>query len=241
MLVQLIDLSHEPSVVFVVLFLLSLLASYILFKLLNSSATIKRKEWSAGGAIAGFILILFGSWYALRPSLNRRLQIVPLSIPTGFKTVSVSDVGLAIAIPPDWERKDAPTTLQFAAKHQEPNSDSAKFMLIQITPCGELPPMTSEADLPKFSSMIKELFGFMRLRGASVNDPYLGHKGSTEPASFSIPGRLLEPPQTADFVLNATVRHIFDERNGRCVLLVYPDNELGRQLSSTLNITDPLP
>src|SRR5258708_4126874 len=177
MISQLIRLSHEPPVVFVVLFFLSLVASYILFKLLDSRATIKRKGWSAGGAIAGFLLILFGSWYALKPSLSMQTPIMPLSIPRGFKAVSVSDAGIALAIPLDWERKDDAITLIFQPKHQEPNSEDAKVLYMRIQPCTELAPMTSEADLSQDKEMLKEITGLLHLRGPSVNDPYLGHKG----------------------------------------------------------------
>lgn len=46
-----------------VMFTLSLVGSVILFRFLKSSATIKKKSYQAGGAIAGFILI-YGLLYA---------------------------------------------------------------------------------------------------------------------------------------------------------------------------------
>jgi hypothetical protein len=55
------------------------------------------------------------------------------------------------------------------------------------------------------------MFGAIHLRGASINDPYLGHKGSSTPVSFNIPGNLLEPPSAKDFVLNLILRRIYDE------------------------------
>jgi hypothetical protein len=144
-------------------------------------------------------------------------------------------------MPPDWERLEAPTTLQFAPKHQEPNSENARMILVQVKPCENLPEVTSESDLPTVQSDLKEIMGMMHLRGASVNDPYLGHKGSTTPFSLTIPGHLLEPPRAKDFVFNLMVHEIYDERNGRCIELMYPDSEIGRKLSSTLNITSPSP
>jgi hypothetical protein len=238
---QLIKLSHEPAVVFVVLSLLSLVASYILFKLLDSRATIKRKGWSAGGAIAGFLLILFGSWYALKPSLSIQTPVMPLSIPTDFKAVSVSDAGVAIAIPPHWERKDDPITLRFEPKTQEPNSEDAKILFMRIQPCKELCPMTSGADLSQDNDALKEIFGLLRQRSASINDPYLGHKGSSTPVSVVIPGKWLEPTRSKDFSINLIMRQIYDERDSRCIAFMYPDTELGRQLSSTFNIASPSP
>jgi hypothetical protein len=35
------------------------------------------------------------------------------------------------------------------------------------------------------------------------------------------------------------MKEIYDERNGRCVVIGYPDSEVGRRLSSTLNIANP--
>src|SRR5689334_23171763 len=154
---QLIELSHEPPVVFVALFFLSLVASYILFKLLDSRATIRRKGWSAGGAIAGFLLILFGSWYAVKPSFSGQQRILPVSTPAGFKIISASDAGVAIAIPSDWERKDMPTTLRFEPKAQEPNSSDPKMMVIQIQACEDLRLLTSEEDLAQTKQSMKEL------------------------------------------------------------------------------------
>lgn len=52
-----------------VIFTFSLVGSIVLFRFLKSSATIKKRTYQAGGAIAGFILIYgllytsFNSWY----------------------------------------------------------------------------------------------------------------------------------------------------------------------------------
>ena len=52
-----------------VIFTFSLVGSIVLFRFLKSSATIKKRSYQAGGAIAGFILIYgllytsFNSWY----------------------------------------------------------------------------------------------------------------------------------------------------------------------------------
>lgn len=232
------SLTHDPLVAFVALFVLSLVAAYILFKLLDSRATIKRKEWSAGGAIAGFLLILFGSWWAIRPAMSAIKPVVPLFVPNGFKSESVSAAGLAIAIPQEWERKDSPLILMFAPK--VPDESNPTYMLIQVSACTKLPEMTSSEELAKVQKEIKETFGgFVSLRGPSSNDPYIGHKGSMDPIRITIPGEVLEPPRSKDVTLDMIVRNIFDERNNRCMILEYSDNELGRQMSSTLNIANP--
>jgi hypothetical protein len=53
-----------------VIFLLSLVGSYVLFHLLKSSASITNKNYSAGGAIAGFV-ILFGALFGAYNELDK--------------------------------------------------------------------------------------------------------------------------------------------------------------------------
>ncbi|MCX6276656.1 MAG: hypothetical protein NT004_00995 [Bacteroidetes bacterium] len=54
--------SH-PLVILIADFVLSLIATFVLFRFLKSSATIIKAEWRAGGAIAGFILIFSMAFY----------------------------------------------------------------------------------------------------------------------------------------------------------------------------------
>ena len=54
--------SH-PLVILIADFVLSLVATFILFHFLKSNATIIKEKWRAGGAIAGFILIFSMSFY----------------------------------------------------------------------------------------------------------------------------------------------------------------------------------
>lgn len=54
-----------------ILFSLSLLGAVILFKFFKSSAIIKNKQYQAGGAIAGFIII-FGVLYASYDNIEKR-------------------------------------------------------------------------------------------------------------------------------------------------------------------------
>jgi hypothetical protein len=118
-----------------VLFLLSLLAAYVLFKVLDSRATIRRRGWSAGGAIAGFLIILFWSWDAIRPTLAPLARTMPVSVPVGFKPLDVSDMGIAIAVPDDWERKPHPTEIFLGPKQHQQNSRDAMFIMISIQAC----------------------------------------------------------------------------------------------------------
>jgi len=56
-----------------IFFVLSLIGAIVLFKYLKSSATIKKSEYQAGGAIAGFILIyglLYTSYTSILNSSN---------------------------------------------------------------------------------------------------------------------------------------------------------------------------
>jgi len=63
-------MSFVNFIIMIVVFVgLSLLCSFILFKVLKSSATVKKKKVQLGGAIAGFVVILvlllqsFNAWY----------------------------------------------------------------------------------------------------------------------------------------------------------------------------------
>ena len=62
------------------LFACSLVAALVLFKLLQSTALIQKKEYQVGGAAAGFLLIysaLYGSYYQLqsgKADLQRHLK-----------------------------------------------------------------------------------------------------------------------------------------------------------------------
>ncbi len=231
---QVIQLCREPLAVFVTLFLISLAASYVLFKLLDSRATIKREGWSAGGAIAGFLIILFGSWFALKPAITPPTRIVPLSVPTGFKSFTASDLGLAVALPADWVRHDAPTAISFGPKL--PTMQNPMFVALQIASCSgsEGALGVTEKDLPNVSKIIESNFGMLALRGASVTDSYLGRK------SYLTPIRLfISVPGTPMPVFDGLLRSIYDDRSGRCINFMYPDSEIGKDIASTLNITSP--
>jgi hypothetical protein len=47
-----------PLVIISVLFGLSLLAAWVLFRILQSTATVKNEDYQLGGAVAGFVVIL---------------------------------------------------------------------------------------------------------------------------------------------------------------------------------------
>jgi hypothetical protein len=57
----------NPIYVVAIIFLLSLTGAYVLFKFLKSYARIQRKDYQAGGALAGFLLI----YAALYSSFDR--------------------------------------------------------------------------------------------------------------------------------------------------------------------------
>jgi hypothetical protein len=238
MIFQNIDL-HDPPVAFVMVFVLSLLAAIVLFKLLDSRATIKKKGWSAGGAIAGFLIILFGSWHELRPTLNSRRIVAPLSIPSGFRQISASDAGLALAIPGNWQRTDTPVTLSLSPRQRDPNVDHVNFMSVQTTPCEHLTLTENDSDLPAVKEALKKMMGMVTFRGTPVSEPFLGRKATMTPMAMTIPGGILDPKRKTDLVIDVVLREIYDEQNGRCVVLIYPDTDLGRQISSTLNIVAP--
>ena len=230
---------REPVPVFALVFLLSLGACWVLFQILDSRASIKGKGWSAGGAIAGFLVILFGSFYALRPFLQTIPRTMPVSTPAGYKPISVSDMGIALAVPKDWEKREVPTQILVTPSQQQPNSSDPKFLWIQLRSCSEPPSTLSEHDLSEARGPLQQMFGMVHFRGPSVSDSYLGYQASTTPVSLTFPGQVLVPPQTAELSINILLRDIYDEPNGRCILLYYPDSDMGRMLASTLNITNP--
>lgn len=63
-------------VVVTVIFLLSLIGSFVLFRFFKSMAIIKGKTYQAGGAVAGFILlysVLYGSYYKIEEGEYRKI------------------------------------------------------------------------------------------------------------------------------------------------------------------------
>lgn len=58
-----------PIIVVIVIFLMSLIGAYILFKILKSTAVMNNAKYQAGGALAGFIILygtIFGSYHSLQ-------------------------------------------------------------------------------------------------------------------------------------------------------------------------------
>jgi hypothetical protein len=97
----------------------------------------------------------------------------------------------------------------------------------------------TDTDLPKIQEGFRQVSGLFSIRGKSRVDSYLGHKTTITPGAYTIPGNLLEPPRSTDLVLNVTLRDIYDERNNRCIILIYPDSDATGVISSTLNIATP--
>lgn len=112
--------------------------------------------------------------------------------------------------------------------------------MLTIQSCNNGPQfVVSESDLQKMQQPLQQMMGMMHFRGPSVSESYLGRKASVTPASLTFPGSMLLPPTAGDLTLDLMMKEIYDERNGRCVMIGYPDSEAGRRVSSTLNITDP--
>jgi len=82
----------SPLVVVVVLFACSLAGAYVLFKILQSSALITRKEAQIGGAAAGFLLIFaaLGTYYSKIQNADLATCQASLnSVNSQFKDVSI--------------------------------------------------------------------------------------------------------------------------------------------------------
>ncbi len=67
----------QLALTLVIFFLVSLLAAYLLFKFLKSSAVVTSHKHKAGGALAGFVIVygvLFGSYYQFVGMQQKQLQ-----------------------------------------------------------------------------------------------------------------------------------------------------------------------
>ena len=67
-------ISH-PVVILVIVFALSLIATFILFRFLKSDAVVITPKWRAGGAIGGFIIIFSLSFYSSDSWLSKYIYI----------------------------------------------------------------------------------------------------------------------------------------------------------------------
>jgi hypothetical protein len=109
---------------------------------------------------------------------------MPVSVPLGFKPFDVSDMGIAIAVPDDWERKPHPTEIFLAPKQQQQNSKNAMFIMVSIQSCNNGPQfIVTESDLQSIQQPLQQMMGMMHCRGPSVSESYLGHKASVTSAS----------------------------------------------------------
>ncbi len=77
-------------VVMLVMFLCSLGGAYVLFRLLKSTATIQKKGYRAGGALAGFLLI-YGLLYYSYDRMNKSYEAPSVAVWTIKGTVQKSD------------------------------------------------------------------------------------------------------------------------------------------------------
>jgi hypothetical protein len=109
-----------------VLFACSLLAAFVLFKILQSSAAIQKKEYQVGGAAAGFLLIyaaLYGSYAHLQ---NGQLATCTATLSTDDAKLAVDETELSIQGTVDPPIEDA--TVVLTVKQTNPDS-GGRFLL----------------------------------------------------------------------------------------------------------------
>jgi hypothetical protein len=232
-----LPLLREPLVVWVVLSLVCLFVVWVCFRLLESAAIIVKKEWQAGGAIAGFLLLLFGSWCAVSPRLDVapvRSAIEPLSVPVGFTARTLSSAGVALAAPAGFLTSESP--IQFGLTQKDPPA----MALVAVQPYDAADDdgdySLDEDELAELNETTRALMGFIEVVGPPQADPYRGMKSYVLPVKveFSIPNTT--PVNLGRYL----IRQILDVERSRKVFMIYPDTEQGRQIFSTLNIGDPI-
>ena len=114
----------------VVFFLVSLLAAYLLFKFLHSTAGIESHAYKAGGALAGFVIVygvLFGSYYKI---VKMDLE----SLQAKYDKLEESNAQLVNAQPIKVQVSPSDQSIQFvlAVDKQEPDTDGR---LVLMPPC----------------------------------------------------------------------------------------------------------
>lgn len=109
-----------------VLFAASLVAAFVLFKILQSTATITKKEYQVGGAAAGF-LVIYGALYASYDHLQSlQLAACQASLATDEKTLASDEGELSFQGVVDPALQDA--TIVLTVKQTNPDS-TGRFLL----------------------------------------------------------------------------------------------------------------
>lgn len=108
--------------------------------------------------------------------------------------------------------------------------------MVRIENCTSVDRLMSidAGELPNLSKTLSQAIGMFSVRGPSAEDHYQGHRSFVTPVRFSY-----DAVDRAVGPLNALLRSIYDERNGRCIAVFYPDSDAGKIIASTLNIASP--
>jgi hypothetical protein len=84
------------------------------------------------------------------------------------------------------------------------------------------------------------VFGTLVFHGEPKDEPVNGRRSMVIGTTLSVPKELLNGTQPArDVKLDLLTRQIYDAQNGRCISVMYPNNEIGRKIISTMNIQPP--
>jgi hypothetical protein len=220
---------REPVIAFSIVFLFSIGAAFMLFRVLGSQAAIRGKRWQAGGAIAGFLLVFFPSWYSVKPMLPMESgpYISPLNVPNGFRPFSEPWAPFAVAIPRKWLQIGPTLNLSFAS----PDEKEEGLFFISVHedfPSDAFNERDIQGLLAEVSEMLHQIFNPKSVeveKGEFTS--YQGLRSYRAPATFHYPG------QTPTKV---SIQLIWDHRRHRLYYIICDDSSTGRQVASTLNI-----
>lgn len=90
--------SMEPLWVISMIFCLSLLGAWVLFRLLGATAVVKTAKYKAGGAAAGFVIVygtLYGSYYQIAKDYRPQMTVEGSLSPAPARTQVILAVAKA--------------------------------------------------------------------------------------------------------------------------------------------------
>lgn len=154
-------------------------------------------------------------------------------MPGGFKKISETSLGLALAVPEDWQIEPPKPVTISAVKVT--SADDIGLLTVYTSPCSQL-----NLDAEKVRNAVTKVFGTLVFHGEPKDEPVNGRRSMVIGTTLSVPKELVSGIQPAkDVKLDLLIRQIYDAQNGRCISVMYPNNEIGRKIISTMNIQPP--
>lgn len=220
---------REPLIAFSVVFLFSMAAAFMLFKILASHAAIRGKGWQAGGAIAGFLLVFFPSWYSLKPMLpmERQPYISPLNVPSGFKPYTSLSPPFSLAVPHKWVQVGQTVSLIFSSPDQKDN-ELFVIMIHDDFPSDAFNEHDIQDLLTQYGAVMSQIFN------PNSIDVGKGEFSSYEGLRCYVAHGVTHFEEGR--AMKTVFQCIWDHRSRRLYYMMYSDSPTGKQIASTLNI-----